>query len=132
MKILNNNKLSKLHCTGWSMYPTLKNDDFVYYESVEMEKLKRGDIIVYEEGQLNVCHRLVEMNKKYFFTRGDNSTSRDRPHEWKYFLGKVEIIRDKYGIVKDEQRMRRVMIKHFENVYGLFVLLKHLYYRKKV
>jgi len=131
MKILNNNKLSKLHCTGWSMYPTLKNDDFVYYENVKPSKLKRGDIIVYKDDPLNVCHRLVEMNKNYFFTRGDNLYKRDKPHEWKEFLGKVNIIRDKYGIVKDEQKIRRAVIKYFENIYGLFVLLKHIYYRNK-
>ena len=124
------NDLNRICCSGWSMFPTVKSGDSIYSKRIKRSRLKKGDLIVYKDKSLIVCHRLIGFDKNHFITRGDNLIHRDAPHKWEDFLGKVVIIRDEKGFYKKDQKTRRILICHFENIYSFFVQLKHFYYNQ--
>ncbi len=62
-----------------SMLPTLDEGSIVTIEKVALDKLKRGDIIVYRNtAGLAVIHRLYERHDDRWFVLGDNNASVDR------------------------------------------------------
>lgn len=65
---------------GDSMSPTIKSNDAVVVTSVDREKLKEGDVVVFrdpEEPQQNIMHRIVGFEEKqgstYVETKGDGN-----------------------------------------------------------
>jgi len=62
-----------------SMLPTLDEGSIVTIEKVSVEKLKKGDIVVYRNAAgLPIIHRLYERHNDLWFVLGDNNTSVDR------------------------------------------------------
>ncbi len=62
-----------------SMLPTLDAGSIVTVEKVTLEKLKRGDIVIYRNAAgLPVIHRLYEKHGDRWFVLGDNNTAIDR------------------------------------------------------
>ena len=75
-----------------SMTPTIKVGDVVIVKKLkknELEKIEKGDILVYKHDGKLIVHRLVEiktLNKtKYYITKGDNN-----------------IVNDSYVVTKDD------------------------------
>ena len=61
------------------MLPTLDEGSIVTIERVALDKLKKGDIIVYRNAAgLAVIHRLYERLNDLWFVLGDNNASVDR------------------------------------------------------
>jgi signal peptidase I len=80
-----------LCATGTSMLPTLWPGDLLTVESVGVQRVKPGDLVLYmREGRFFV-HRLVEKRDgdRILITRGDCLSTRDAPVSAKDFLGKV-------------------------------------------
>jgi len=64
---------------GQSMYPTIKGGGtLVYIDNYKFERLKEGDIVVYSNGEENVCHRLKELLEDGWKAKGDNNRFCDR------------------------------------------------------
>jgi signal peptidase I len=62
-----------------SMLPTLDEGSIVTMEKVTLEKLKRGDIVIYRNSSGTVViHRLYEKHENRWFVLGDNNSSVDR------------------------------------------------------
>ena len=62
-----------------SMLPTLDEGSIVTIEKVSLEKLHKGDIIVYRNASgAAVIHRLYERHDDRWFVLGDNNASVDR------------------------------------------------------
>ena len=62
-----------------SMLPTLDADSIVAVENVSLDKLRRGDIIIYRNGSgMVVIHRLYEQHADRWYVLGDNNASIDR------------------------------------------------------
>ena len=89
-----------------SMEPTLKTGSGIIYDKVNIESIKKGDIIVYnwifdngaflvsEDGNVRVIHRVVEVLKDEFdninlVTKGDNNDINDKLNVTSHnFVGK--------------------------------------------
>ena len=60
-----------------SMEPTLKVGGILYYENIEIDKLNKGDILVYQLNNHTISHRIEEITENGFITKGDNNLSLD-------------------------------------------------------
>jgi len=61
---------------GWSMYPTIKDDDYLVIDTTP-EDLKVGDIIVYVHNGELIGHRIIKITKKGYIVKGDNNPAPD-------------------------------------------------------
>jgi len=63
---------------GFSMYPTLQENDVLFLEVVPPEKIRVGDLIIFESDlkDKTICHRVVgkkfKNNQWFFKEKGDN------------------------------------------------------------
>ena len=67
---------------GKSMKASFQPGDRLYIEPVLIEKLKRGDVIIFQGTDHNgeekeLVHRVVSIYKDGLYTRGDNNTQND-------------------------------------------------------
>lgn len=64
-----------------SMEPTLQIDDIIIAKEVEINELKKGDIITFKQSGKVISHRIIQIiNKKeskVFETKGDNNKIAD-------------------------------------------------------
>ena len=60
-----------------SMEPTLKVGGILYYEKIDLNDFKEGDILVYELNEHTISHRIVDITDNGFLTKGDNNNSID-------------------------------------------------------
>lgn len=61
---------------GRSMKPTFQPGDCIIFEKVQIEKLRKGDVIVFSSessGGEDVVHRIVDTGESFFRVRGDNN-----------------------------------------------------------
>ena len=54
-----------------SMEPTLKKGSLIYYESIDKEKIKIGDIITFSANNEFISHRIVSIADDLYETKGD-------------------------------------------------------------
>ncbi len=78
---LKNNFTVKIKVFGTSMKPIIKNGDILLLEPFNYQKLKINDIIfvVINNFEIYFIHRIININKKYIITKGDNSKFEDYP-----------------------------------------------------
>ena len=85
--------------SGFSMWPFLSDGERVIVKKAPISRLRRGDIVLYTQGEKIVCHRLIKMVKGIsgiiLFTRGDNSFSHPEPIEENMYIGKAVAIERK-------------------------------------
>lgn len=60
-----------------SMIPKFAVGTIIYYKEVPIDRLKEGDIIVYQLNGNNVTHRIKEITDKGFITKGDANNTAD-------------------------------------------------------
>ena len=92
--LLEDNKTISIRTKGYSMFPVLQPGDTCYVKKCNAEKLKKGDIIVFRDGQLLVAHRLLSIEKKdngyFLYTKGDNNRFNDTSFTENALSGKIE------------------------------------------
>lgn len=59
-----------------SMSPTITTNDLIIVHL--NEDIKEGDIITYEDGDMFVTHRVIEVNDTGYITKGDANQSEDQ------------------------------------------------------
>jgi signal peptidase I len=79
---------------GISMQPTIYAGDFVVTHDVSPDELKAGDIILYDNGEKNVMHRIVgfttaQDGDEFLIVRGDNNPVNDPPVPESALIGKL-------------------------------------------
>lgn len=81
--------------SGFSMYPTLREDDVLFLENVVPENIRAGDLVVFKKDDKSICHRIVGKclinGKLYFREKGDNSFSGSKIST-EQIVGRVEEI----------------------------------------
>ena len=63
---------SKSLVSGTSMYPTINNGDTVWCLTILPQNLT-GQIVSYQNGTINILHRVVEDHGNIIVTKGDNN-----------------------------------------------------------
>jgi hypothetical protein len=82
-------RIFRLKVTSGSMSPVLKPGDFVKMEIVLPERLRRGDIVVFQRDGDLVTHRLVSTSAHSFLTKGDALLFFDPLYDRAQLLGRV-------------------------------------------
>ena len=54
-----------------SMEPVVKTGSLAYVKDVDVNELKKGDIISFEMGENTVTHRIYEVTESGYITKGD-------------------------------------------------------------
>ena len=76
---------------SWSMFPTLRKGDRIHL--MEPGILRPGDMIVYHQADLLVCHRIVRLeSRNLIVVKGDHSTGAGEFIHSERVLGKVSLI----------------------------------------
>jgi signal peptidase I len=85
---------------GESMFPFIKNGDLCEFELFDIDKLKKGDIILYwtKTGEL-IAHRYFynkpRNNRPYYFCKGDTNLAFDEPIERSNIIARLTFIKRK-------------------------------------
>jgi len=86
----------RLQLAGNSMFPFLLCDDVAVIVPKPISELKIGQIIVFENGDKWIAHRLIRMYKKHknlqLQTQGDSVAKADAPFGEKDYLGTINTI----------------------------------------
>ena len=91
-----------------SMEDTLKVGDWVLVKITDDVEL--NDIITYEEDNSFITHRIIEIYKDTYITKGDANNSKDSPVLKSQIVGKVIKIFPKFGIIKKTLLNPKVLI----------------------
>ena len=78
-----------LRVSGASMLPLLRAGDRVELLPVAPERLRRGDLLVFRQGEHLIVHRLVARRGASWIARGDNLSAADPPIPAAAILGRV-------------------------------------------
>ncbi|WP_162144745.1 S24/S26 family peptidase [Peribacillus kribbensis] len=97
-KVIGTEGLMELPAKGNSMYPLIREGNICTFEVCEIEKLKKGDIVLFlsPSGGL-VAHRFVsylEETGEYLF-KGDTNLGMDAPVLQAQLLGRLVLIKKK-------------------------------------
>jgi signal peptidase I len=78
---------------GLSMWPFLGPGERLIIKRVTAGDLRIGDLVIYREGDMTVCHRLVKKtksNREYLlYARGDSATRAPDPVRPEILIGRV-------------------------------------------
>ena len=81
--VSNNFKYTLSSIASDSMYPALKRGDAILLKKLndtEKDALEIGDIIAFQEDNIIVTHRIIDIEEKektYYITQGDNNNAKD-------------------------------------------------------
>ncbi|MDD4035909.1 MAG: signal peptidase I [Bacilli bacterium] len=81
-----------------SMADTINAGDWVIVELAP--KVKLNDIITYKLGSEYITHRVVEVYKGTYITKGDANSGKDEPIDQKQVVGKVVKVLSNLGIIR--------------------------------
>lgn len=70
-----------------SMEPELSKGDLIVVKETDSFDIK--DVVVYQDGQSLVVHRIIEINENEITTKGDANNTADKPIESSLIKGKV-------------------------------------------
>lgn len=95
-ELLEANKTLRVKATGCSMLPLFKEGDLFLIKSIPLDLLKKGSIVVFEEGNRLIIHRLYKIEKNdMVVTWGDFNRHPDKP------INKNKIIAVAFGVEKN-------------------------------
>ena len=95
------------------MSPLINKGDKLYIERVKMERLKRGDIVVYLSNKKLISHRVIKITENKVICKGDNVPFYDQPVKAELIIGRVRKISGKYGELNLMSRYVRVLSCYF-------------------
>jgi signal peptidase I len=89
----------RIRMSGNSMYPFLKNNDFVLVQKLNFENIKIGDIVLTCDNDRILCHRVFAIKNNRFQTKADAFTKPDNFVSDQMLIGKVTQIKSKEKII---------------------------------
>jgi len=91
--LLDDDLTLEIKMQGYSMFPVLKNGDTAQVEKCTVDKVKRGDILVFRHHGKYIAHRLLKIKHEnghiVFLAKGDNNFHYDPIFKEKELIGKV-------------------------------------------
>jgi signal peptidase len=82
-----------------SMYPYLEINDLIIVKKTNDYEV--GDVIVYDDGNVLVVHRIVEIDENTFVAKGDANNSNDKAYSVNLIKGEVVNIIPKLGVLQE-------------------------------
>lgn len=82
-----------------SMEPELSIDDLIIVKSDE--NYSENDVVVYQDGEILVVHRIIEMEGESIVTKGDANNAPDQPIDLSRIKGKVVLSIPAVGKIVD-------------------------------
>lgn len=114
---------ASLRIVGMAMFPCIPSGSVVGVQSVSMELLDVGDIIVYHNGNGLLCRRVHRCHKRLIYVRGDASLGSSKPVLPSQIAGRVShILSPKlhYRVLDSlEEKRRGRRIVRFSTFYSL-------------
>jgi signal peptidase I len=114
---------------GRSMYPTLHNGARLEVQPVTFDELRRGDLVVFNNGNGIICHRLIRKACRLCYLKGDTNLFTDPPVIWAQVLGRVTRVIDDdlhiHSLDTPRQRLRGAFLAHFSYPYALYFNALH-------
>lgn len=81
--------------SGYSMFPFLRKGDLLTVEPVSMDKIKRGDMVVFESEEKWIAHRVIKIRNGAdgleFLLRGDTCIAFDPVVNKENYIGSVRV-----------------------------------------
>jgi phage repressor protein C with HTH and peptisase S24 domain len=89
--MLREGRTVELPATGSSMRPLIPPGGVVQVEPARATDVRPGDVVVVDDGERLVCHRLLYVAGGRAVTRGDDSLECDRPVPLAAIVGRVAL-----------------------------------------
>ncbi len=99
---LKKQKIVKIRFIGDSMTPSIRNGEMIILKDESPDYIQIGNVVIFNRGKDLICHRVmwkVCLDKLYFLTRGDNTTSYDLPVPAEAVYGKAILSKAKTNVV---------------------------------
>ena len=74
---------------GRSLFPPLRSGVRVEVQKAAWDELEPGDLIVYDNTEVLICHRLLRKSGRLLIVKGDTNLLADPPVLWAQTLGRV-------------------------------------------
>ena len=82
-----------------SMHPYLEVNDLIIVKKTDDYEV--GDVVVYDDGNVLIVHRIVEIDDYIFVAKGDANNSNDRAYSVNLIKGEVVEIIPNLGVVQE-------------------------------
>ncbi|MCU4176411.1 S24/S26 family peptidase [Carboxylicivirga sp. N1Y90] len=86
-ELLNDGKSTEITAQGISMYPLLQPNDKLLVK--KYDKYKKGDIVIFDRGDVFVAHRVISIRNEKVICKGDSLIKADPMINKKEILGKI-------------------------------------------
>lgn len=112
-----------------SMKPLIQIGDKVLVKSVKYEEIKRGDIVIFKEGDIPFStHRVIDIrrknNKCYYLEKGDQNITGTWIRE-ESIIGQVIAIKRKDGRVIQVKMNTNILMKMNTTLLVIFLMITH-------
>lgn len=67
----------RFQARGGSMWPTIKDGELLHIQPIGKNSLRRGDIVLFNQGGRLKAHRIVALQTEHVVTRGDACADSD-------------------------------------------------------
>lgn len=116
--------------SGYSMFPFLRKGDILTVEPIPMNKIKRGDVVVFEMEENWIAHRVIKIRNSEkgleFLLRGDTCISFDPVvNQFNYVGALINFTRNKKTVSLHTSRKK---IRAQFHLIGGFLLSRSLNY----
>lgn len=119
-----------LRVHGRSMYPALRNGVRLEVQPVAYDELKRGDLVVFNNGNGIICHRLINKARRLCYLKGDTNLFSDPPVVWSQVLGRVTRVIDDdlhiHSLDTPRERRRSAVLARCSYLYALYFNALHV------
>jgi signal peptidase len=89
-ELLRDGRTIRFCAHGMSMRPTIQHGDFVTVEPIDASEIRRGDILLYRDGDHVIAHRVVGLSaSRRLLLCGDGIETPDQPVRPDQVLGRV-------------------------------------------
>jgi len=135
-ELIAENKIVKIRLGGTSMFPFLRDGDVAYIQKVEIEKLKRGDVIVFLSNYKFIAHRIVKKitrnNETCLLCKGDARSKFDPIITPDKYLGRIDVIERHKKIIRFDAKHIKIANLFLSNLslyaFPLFKLITRIAY----
>ena len=82
-----------------SMKPAINPGDLIFVRKVNVDEIKEGDIITFNNEDIVATHRAIKVDDKTITTKGDSNNVEDYPIDKKEVIGKFTFAIPKIGYI---------------------------------